>query len=455
MTWTVVSDVYELVERIFQRHVPVVDAIEAMMALDEQLTQLAQEKKYWVINKALVKLAKSLLSDVTPELLQALAQRIPLEPESIFAHMGSHPAFPEVDKALVENLLRHERLVDESSELDYCLRKMVEDGGMEQHVITILDEVVRRGNQWSFWREPVAEVLQAAIDRRDVYPKDDDLLREWFIQNETRIQEIDDSYNLCSRWSFKDSVRLYEWGPTELGKIAMDNSGHRAHSFEFLRHAELMDQQATERSYYSLDARPKLCFILATPQPIAPWMMEGLDFQCLPHCFDEAKTRQRVFDQERVTFLVLEASLTLGSFDAFQVIRKLNEHSYPQSKDTLALFFSNVAKRHLHDPMSFCRIFAKAREDKVDLDLTDYSEWPMATLMEKAGQLTQENVVDLLRHYSIGMNLPRLVVEAAVDHSYDSWSEAKQNEVRRLAPDWLLSHSERLREDKLFNDMGL
>jgi len=455
MTWTVVDDVLNLVERIFCRNAPMVDAIETMVILEEQLSELAQAKKFWVINKALVKLAKYLQTDVPPELLQALAQRIPLEPESIFEQMGSHPGFPEVDAALVDNLLRHERLVDEASELDYCLRRLVENGGMDEHVITILDEIVRRGNQWAFWREPVGEVLQAAIDRHNIFPKSSDLLREWFVQNETRIVEIEDSHKLCSRWCFKDGIRLYEWGPKALGKIAMENSVHRAVSFEFLKHDELMDHERTVLNFSHLDVMPKLCFILATTRPIEPWMMVDLDFTRLATCLDEANKKQRVLDPERVTFLTLEASQTLGEFYASQLINKLIECGYPQSQSTLTTIFLNVAKRHLDDPMIFCQIFAKAREHKVDLDLSDYREWPMATLLEKACQLTQENVVDLLRHYSIGMQLPRLVVEAAFDHCYDSWPEAKQNEVRRIAPEWLLSHSERLREDKLFNDMGL
>jgi hypothetical protein len=455
MIRTVTVDVLDLVERIFLRTVPAVDAIEAMVALDDQFVQLAQAKKFWVINKALGKIAEFLKKDMPPELLQALAQRIPLEPESIFEQMGKHPGYPEVDVALVDNLLRYERLVDEVSELDYRLRQMVEDGGMEAHVITVLDEIVRRGNGWAFWCELVSEVLIAALDRRDVYPKCSDPLQVWFVQNETRIVEIEDSYDLCLRWSFKDSLRLYAWGTKELGKIAMNNAGHRAANFEFLKHVELMDEESIDRNYYCLDSKPKLCFILATPQPIAPWMMDNLDFRRLADCFEEAKKEQRVFDQEKVTFLVLEASRTLDSYDAYQLIRKLNEQSYPQSTDTLTVFFSNVAKRHLQDPLVLCRIYEVAGENKVDLDVVDYREWPIQTLMEAASQLTQDKVVNLLTHFSMGMQLPRRVVEVAVDQGYASWPEDRKNEVRRIAPEWLLSYSEQLREDKLFTDMGL
>jgi hypothetical protein len=235
----------------------------------------------------------------------------------------------------------------------------------------------------------------------------------------------------------------------------MDNASHRAVDFEFLKHDELMDEQSTVCNYIGLGSKPSLCFMLATPRPIAPWMLVDLDYTCLADCFDVAKNQKRGLDPERVTFMLVEASRTLDSYYAPRLINKLIECGYPQSQDTLTTFYLNVVKRYLNEPMAFCRIFATAGVHKVDLDLSDYREWPMATLLEKACELTQENVVDLLRHYSIGMKLPRLVVEAAVDHSYDSWSEAKQNEVRRIAPDWLLSHSERLREDKLFNDMGL
>lgn len=455
MIRTVTVDLLDLVERIFLRTVPTVDAIEAMVALDEQFVQWAQERKFWAINKALGRIAELLKKDMPPELLQALAQHLPLEPESIFEHMGKHPGYPEVDAALVDNLLRYERLVDEASELDYRLRQMVEEGGVEEHVITVLDEIVRRGNGWAFWREPVSEVLKAALDRRVVYPKCSDPFQAWFVQNEARIVEIEDSYDLCSRWSFKDSLRLYQWGTKELGKIAMNNSGHRAANFDFLKHAELMDEESTERNYYCLDAKPKLCFVLATPQPIAPWMMVDLKYNCLANCFEEAEKEQRVFDQERVTYLMLEASNTLDNYDVYQFIRKLNLQGYPQSIDTLTLFFSNVAKRQLQDPMALCRICEIADDSQVDLSLIACREWPLEPLMELARQLTHDQVVYLVTKFSMGPQLTRMVIEAAVDQGYDSWPEAKQNEVRRIAPDWLLSHSERLREDKLFNDMGL
>jgi hypothetical protein len=450
MPVTAIDDVLDAVEYIFWRNRSVIDAIEAVDSLVEKYAQLAKDKKFWIIGKAQIKLVKHLKNDISPQLLQALAQRIPLEPESIFDQLGNHPEFPEVDAALVDNLLRHDRILDHDAELDGYLRELVAVEDLDDHIITIIDDIVSRGNDWECWTDPVNTVLFEALNRAD-----NDKYRDWFIQNESRIIDIDGSCRLCSRWEFRTCVELYDWGLQDLGRMAMEHSGVRAKNFEFLAHEALMDPEQTQRNFVFLDKHPSLCFLLASTSPIESWVGNRLDFTELANCLETASKEYRELDPARVTYAALRASQTLSDYQLSLCLKTLLACGYPQSPEVNSTIFTNVAKRYLGNPMVFCRLFATAREYSVDLDVTSYPEWPMATLMDAARKLTHENVVELLRNHWIGMNLPRLVIEAAVDHSYDSWPETRQNEVRRIAPEWLLSHSERLREDKLFNDMGL
>jgi hypothetical protein len=450
MPVTAIDDVLNAVDYVFWRNRPLVTAIGAIDALDEQFAQLAKDKKFWIIGKAQKKLVKHLKTDIAPELLHALAQRIPLEPESIFDQLGCHPECPEVDIALVQNLLRHDRVLDHDAELDEYLREFVGHEDLDDHVITIIDDIMRRGNDWECWTDPVTTVLYAALQRHD-----NDKYRDWFIQNESRILEIDGSYRLCSRWEFRTCFQLYDWGLEALGRQAMESSGGRAKGFEFLTHEALLEPEKTQRNFAFLDKQPSLCFLLASTSPIDSWMSNKLDFTELANCLEIASKEHRKLDPARVTYAALRASEKLSNWQLATCLKTLLACGYPQSQEVKSAIFSNIAKRYMGDPMAFCNLFAMAREHGVDLDLTNDPEWPMATLMEAARKLTQENVVVLMTNFSIGMQLPRLVIEAAVDHSYDSWSETKQNELRRIAPEWLFAHSERMREDQLCTDIGL
>jgi hypothetical protein len=450
MPVTAIDDVLDAVDYVFWRNRPLITAISAIDELDEKFAQLAKDKKFWIIGKAQKKLVKHLKSEVSPELLHALAQRIPLEPESIFDQLGCHPECPEVDIALVQNLLRHDRVLDHDAELDEYLREFVGQEDLDDHVITIIDDIMRRGNDWECWIEPVNTVLYAALHRHD-----NDKYRDWFVQNESRMLEIDGSTGLCSRWEFRTCFELYEWGLHDLGRQGMERSAGRAKNFEFLTHEALLESEKTQRNFAFLDKHPSLCFLLASTSPIESWKSSKLDFTELAKCLDTANSVHRSLDPARVTYAALKASETLSDWQLLTLIKTLLACGYPQSEEVINTLCTNVAKRYLGDPMAFCRLFVAARELGVNFDLTSHAEWPMATLMEGARRLSHDDIMELLRNYSVGMNLPRLVMEAGVDHSYDRWPEAKQNEVRKIAPEWLLSHSERMREDKLFTDMGL
>lgn len=450
MPVTAIDDVLDEVEHIFWRNRSVVEAIAGIDSLEEKFAQLANDKKFWIIGKAQKKLVKHLKNDVRPELLHALAQRIPLEPESIFDQLGSHPECPEVDIALVQNLLRHDRVLDHDAELDNYLRELVGHDEHDDHVITIIDDIMRRGNDWECWIEPVNTVLSAALHRHD-----NDKYRDWFIQNESRMLEIDGSYGLCSHWEFKACFDLYEWGLQDLGRQGMEKSAGRAKSFEFLTHEALLEPEKTQRNFALLDKHPSLCFLLASTSPIESWTSNKLDFTELAKCLDTANNVHRALDPARVTYAALKASEKLSDWQLLTLIKTLLACGYPQSKEVIDTLCTNVAERYLDNPMALSRLFVTARELGVHLDLTSHAEWPMATLIEASRKLSHDDIVELLRNYSVGMNIPRLVIETGVDHSYYLWSEAKQNEFRRIAPEWLLFHSERLREDKLITDMGL
>jgi hypothetical protein len=428
----------------------------ALVDFTDVLDALSNGRQYRIIADALDHMEELLegMNHVAhaarPEILSLIASHLPLRATLIKGLLLDYHISAEHRLALAQNMVRQESYNAGISLGDWFEDDWRDDN--EEVVICILSGLLKyqSGETLDTW------ALTAAITHafsEDSLPR----LRQWFVEQEATILTLDTKQIMGNGWFMSEARHVFEGGLVGLGRRMLANSLAQAEGYDLVSFEHLMGRQLTLAEFGVADPEPQLCYLLASSHSIE---------ECLAHTSDWKITRllnalrcnsQATIASDRLQQVVIQCCLKdSDSFDQFSSLKQLlKEQGRVLEQQTLYRIYVALIKRQMSKPGAFALIYFWARKDGLVLDVTRFAKTLEKSLLSAVPNVGCAQFIHLCKGVEAGLPFPQSFFDSVLKRQYPGWSSKDKAQLHKKAPEWLLSASEFLREEKLLTELGI